>query len=1304
MSDFEIAVYDRTDLQTPVTYVPRYRSPLVLEERNRDGGGSFQVRLDDPTYLEHREAFVEGNYVRMALPGKVLWFEIQRPGSTTIDEDQNLWLTVAGPGPLAWTRNAIVYPAVGQIAEPMTRRFNFATAAGSWFRPAEWGSPVVVGTAGGTNPWGSGYPNEWRVPGVAWVWDRDTTNADAPAGDVYLRREFTVSGTRRTLRLWAAVADVARVYIDGVPVMSVTEFGAHQRTFTTDVELPAGSHVIGVHAVKQNAGKAAVAIALTEVPAGTNDVITPEERLVWTGQAGWLMQAYPAVQPGWTPGLVVATLFNEARSRGVEGLSRLTLGFSGTLDSLNAPWVANVDYAVGVGSKVRDFLSSVVESAADVWVSDELRLCAAPERGVDRSVGDAPVLFAYGHNVLKASAAPSDETIVNRMLVNTATGLMEVEAPDGSVARYGRREEYLSVTSASKNGTAPRLVQQVWDRRAQPRRNPTVAIFAREGSTPWVDFAVGDWVLAPSDDDRDTSVRRRVVSISASEDAATGRTVYEIEVDSIAQTADERVARWLTRNDGGALGGEISTGNSSEGALVQVPGPGSTPSSTDPTLLQVPQAPGTVEVVASAYIDESGTPVGEVLVSWAAVTQDTRGAPVQIDSYEVWGRKTSGVSDNDWRSMGFVTTTSARIGGFGALSQWEFRVRALARTSSIPSAFSGVASVTIPEDDDPPPAPSAPVVTTRLGTLTVVWDGLTVSAAHMPPDFHHIDVWLSPTEAGEGAVVGSLRGSSGEDLVVLTGLTYTEPVWVWMRAVDRSGNVSTPSEKVSMTVKRVEGPDLEANSVTANAIAAGAVVAEKIDAGAVTAVKIAAGAVTAVKIDANAVTADKIAADAVTATKIAAGAVVADKIAAGAVVAEKIALSVYGTNVVENSGFERLGIENPPFAWYTTAPGWSIDFGAGTPIAPFRYGVYPQWVHSGRGLAMLAGGPGLTFGTSIWGTKLIPCSPGETYRASVWAARVTNPNTPNLQVAMLFFADEVSSAFSTVVLRNWAPPAGTPGQLVETFTVPAGAAFMRIRVSAYGLNQTGDSEALVVDDVVVARSGAPGMEITGASIRFWNSAGQETLLLDGENGRLRAMQIDSDAGLRVTSAGGIVFGPTGSDISIGYSTLGGLQQMYLRGTYIELGDRAQASNIGGNTTVNGYLTTRMPTTTGSANVFSFATESGPGLLQKVSSLRRYKVDRESIDARYEILDLPAVTWRDRAQVEADPDVTRRIAGFIAEDLEALSEANDGVFDALLSREDDGALQGITYDRVLAYVLPVLRDMNRRLTNLEEGGE
>jgi hypothetical protein len=120
------------------------------------------------------------------------------------------------------------------------------------------------------------------------------------------------------------------------------------------------------------------------------------------------------------------------------------------------------------------------------------------------------------------------------------------------------------------------------------------------------------------------------------------------------------------------------------------------------------------------------------------------------------------------------------------------------------------------------------------------------------------------------------------------------------------------------------------------------------------------------------------------------------------------------------------------------------------------------------------------------------------------------------------------------------------------------------------------------------------------------------------------------------------------------------------------------------------------TTTGTANVVVVSS----GTLQRSTSLSAHKLDQQVIPANYAILDLDTKTWIDKGMWDADHSYTQRIAGSVAEDVHALSMANDGAFDALVDRNEQGDIENLEHERFYAYLLPVMRDMAGRLDVLE----
>lgn len=219
----------------------------------------------------------------------------------------------------------------------------------------------------------------------------------------------------------------------------------------------------------------------------------------------------------------------------------------------------------------------------------------------------------------------------------------------------------------------------------------------------------------------------------------------------------------------------------------------------------------------------------------------------------------------------------------------------------------------------PPPAPSAPIVASVLGGITVSWDGAFADGAVIPLDWSRIEVHASPLTGFTpmaATLQSTIETAQGATVVVPT----SGPLYVRLLARNTSGTASAPTAQVGplgptpvvasdvldgiiTTVKladdavttakvatgAIDSTALAAAAVTAGKIAADAVTSTEIASGAVTNTEIADGAISTPKLTANVVTANELNASAVTAGKIATGAVIAGKIAANAVTAGTIA-------------------------------------------------------------------------------------------------------------------------------------------------------------------------------------------------------------------------------------------------------------------------------------------------------------------------------------------------------------------------------------------------------------------------------
>lgn len=116
-----------------------------------------------------------------------------------------------------------------------------------------------------------------------------------------------------------------------------------------------------------------------------------------------------------------------------------------------------------------------------------------------------------------------------------------------------------------------------------------------------------------------------------------------------------------------------------------------------------------------------------------------------------------------------------------------------------------------------------------------------------------------------------------------------------------------------------------------------------------------------------------------------------------------------------------------------------------------------------------------------------------------------------------------------------------------------------------------------------------------------------------------------------------------------------------------------------------------PTTADAANA---RLDPTTGLLQRSTSSARYKVDIEdlAVDADA-VLRLRPRVWRDRAEVEADPDTPRRHVGLVAEEVaEHLP--------AFVEYAAEGGPDAVAYDRLAVALLAVVQDQAQRIAALE----
>lgn len=223
----------------------------------------------------------------------------------------------------------------------------------------------------------------------------------------------------------------------------------------------------------------------------------------------------------------------------------------------------------------------------------------------------------------------------------------------------------------------------------------------------------------------------------------------------------------------------------------------------------------------------------------------------------------------------------------------------------------------------PPPVPSAPLLASVLGGVTVSWDGSFADGAIIPLDWSRVEVHASTTD-GFVPALETLKTTFETPQGGTTVVACDEPVYVVLVARNTSGTASAPTgqagplgpapvvatdlldgivTELKLADDAVTEAKIAADAVGSTALQDSAVLAENLADAAVEVGKIADNAVTGPAIASEAVTAGKLAANSVAAASIQAGAVTAAKVAAGAITTDKLTVSG-GANLLSDPSFE----------------------------------------------------------------------------------------------------------------------------------------------------------------------------------------------------------------------------------------------------------------------------------------------------------------------------------------------------------------------------------------------------------------
>lgn len=502
-----------------------------------------------------------------------------------------------------------------------------------------------------------------------------------------------------------------------------------------------------------------------------------------------------------SPGTMLGTLLTEAAARrDSSGLvwanGALSWDFTSTHDSAGARWPKNARKTWAIS----DSLLTVVQ-----WWAEK--------GGVDWQMrGRKLEVFVAGTRLgpeldtvrLRGAATAGQPERASYADVATVAkfrgdgGVEYAKTASSAMRDFGRVERFTEQGNVKHEATATLYLDGVLEAGASEQREYKTQwpVGGQEGlPVGLVDYDLGAWVYLDA-----ASARVRVVE-NGFKALPSGVVEGWDTMGTRLAALLERLARRTTDLSSGQVGSESGAPTPLEQPTGREPG-----------------KPRGLVVTARQVVLEGGRLAGSAGASWQAVTTDGDGRAVESPSYEVWVREGTG---EVWR---LVASTSEPASTFACppLGTIEVKVRGCAQEGK-PGVFSDVVSARVEPARGLVNPPANVTLSSRLGVIYVAWDGTTRASngttARVGSDYARLEVGVGMSEPTE--VAGVSR--SVPAVVAVGGQKRGQVVKVWARVVDVAGNASRWASAGRVTVVGVTGPDLEANSVTANSVDAGSV-------------------------------------------------------------------------------------------------------------------------------------------------------------------------------------------------------------------------------------------------------------------------------------------------------------------------------------------------------------------------------------------------------------------------------------------------------------------------------------------------
>lgn len=483
------------------------------------------------------------------------------------------------------------------------------------------------------------------------------------------------------------------------------------------------------------------------------------------------------------PGVILKTLLDENRQRGGVATG-LSLGFDTAKDAGGAAWARKYTLYYSLGTDLQTILSSLVNGGGCDWRTSgrTLKMWNADSAALSRDLSKS-VILQLARDIGEAPYEESISDLASTILVEGDNNLLFRMDNPAAPTPWGKWESYASQGGVSDKDTAQAFMRSTLDDAARVRGQYTRDLIVSDvDALPLVDYHAGDWITAPTVTHGE-KVRVQEIDLSMRQNEGLS---CSIALNDIKYDASVKQAKKIKGITGGA-----ALAGSESGTTV----------STDRDH-RVPKAPLGLVVQTDAYIGSDGFAHGLATASWSAVTEATNDTAIEISNYAVeWKQHKDGAP---WHAAGTTDKLQLGFGNLDCGTQIEVRVRAVPTYSDKLGDWSAVVVATVESDTTPCSVPSKPTVSSKLGVVTVHWDGKTAAGAQMEPDFDHIEVGEGINAAGMQVISAT---QSGQGDYVITGLTGGSQHSYALRSVDHAGNKSDWSAIATVTVASAVSPD-----------------------------------------------------------------------------------------------------------------------------------------------------------------------------------------------------------------------------------------------------------------------------------------------------------------------------------------------------------------------------------------------------------------------------------------------------------------------------------------------------------------